>query len=311
MTTVLDSSQATSPRERLQATMAAVRLSFHWLGSRKALNPQQRDQAADSFGAEGKFLSAGKKLLDTSHPAFRNVTAIRSRALAYWKGTSLPFPEPGIRLIRQDAITAFDQEMAIFRDQLAETVEQLDRQYDELRDAARRRLGELFHPGDYPPSLVGQFAIEHDFPSVEPPNYLKTLNPYLYRAECERMQSRFDEAVHLAETAFTEELTKLVDHLTERLSGSEDGKPKVFKNSAIDNLVTFFVRFRQLNIGSNQELEELVEQAQQAVRGVLPQQLREDQSLRQRLAGQMAAVQASLDQYLVDRPRRAILRRPR
>jgi hypothetical protein len=178
--------------------MAAARLSFTWLGVRKSLTSAQKDQAADSFGAEGQFLSAGKKLLDTSHPAFKAVTAIRGRAVAYWKGVSLPYPEPGIRLIRQDAITEFDEHIAVFRSELDDAVAELDQHYDELRSAARDRLGDLFDGSDYPPSLVGAFAIEHDFPSVEPPSYLRQLSPELYEQECNRMQARFDQAVQLA-----------------------------------------------------------------------------------------------------------------
>lgn len=296
---------------RLRATMAAARLSFTWLGVRKTLTSQQKTQAADSFGAEGKYLSAGKKLLDTSHPAFRAVTAIRSRAVHYWKGVSLPYPEPGTRLIRQDAVSGFDQQMGVFRQDLEEAVAQLDRHYDELRSAARERLGELFNPADYPPSLAGAFAIEHDFPSIEPPHYLRQLNPELYRQECQRMRSRFEEAVGLAEQAFTEELAKLVDHLTERLSGDDDGKPKVFRDSAVSNLTEFFEKFRSLNVRSNEELDELVGQAQQIVGGVEPRQLRRDAPLRQQVATQLATIQSSLDGLLVDRPRRNILRRSR
>ncbi len=314
MTSLLDeprTERSASPSQRLQTTMAAARLSFTWLGVRKTLTAAQKNQAADSFGAEGKFLSAGKKLLDTSHPAFKAVTAIRGRAVAYWKGVSLPFPEPGVRLIRQDAITDFDDQIAAFRAELDEAVAELDRHYDELRSAARNRLGDLFDASDYPPSLIGAFAIEHDFPSVEPPPYLQQLSPELYRQECERVQARFDEAVRLAEAAFTEELAKLVEHLTERLSGDVDGKPKVFRDSAVENLTEFFERFRQLNVGSNEQLDELVARAQQVVRGVEPQQLRDSQSLRQQVSTQLSSVQSALDGLLVDRPRRNIQRRPR
>jgi hypothetical protein len=48
-----------------------VRLSISWFGTRKTLNAEQKAQAADTFGAEGEFLSAGKKLIDTRHPAFK------------------------------------------------------------------------------------------------------------------------------------------------------------------------------------------------------------------------------------------------
>ena len=125
------------------------------------------------------------------------------------------------------------------------------------------------------------------------------------------MQARFDEAVQLAEQAFTDELAKLVSHLTERLSGQEDGKPKVFRDSAVENLTEFFERFRHLNVRSNEQLDELVAQAQRTIRGVEPQELRDSAGLRQQVATQLAGVQATLDGMLVDRPRRNILRRPK
>ena len=314
MTSVLEeprSQAASSASDRLRAAMAAARLSFNWLGVRKSLSSSQKDQAADSFGAEGKYLSAGKKLLDTSHPAFKAVTAVRSQAVAYWKGISLPFPESGIRLIPQGSINEFNERMSSFRDDLDEAVLELNEHYGELRHAARERLGDLFDSSDYPTTLVGMFAIEHDFPSVEPPPYLRQLSPELYQQECQRVQSRFDEAVQLAEQAFIEELARLVDHLSERLSGSADGKPKVFRDSAVTNMAEFFERFRSLNVRSNEQLDELVGNAQRVVSGVEPQDLRDSQALRQTLSTQMAAVQAGLDQLLVDRPRRNIQRRPR
>jgi hypothetical protein len=100
-----------------------------------------------------------------------------------------------------------------------------------------------------------------------------------------------------------------VAHLTERLAGQEDGKPKVFRDSAVENLREFFDRFRHLNVRSSDELDRLVEQSQQIIRGVEPQQLRDNQPLRQQIATQLSSVQSVLDGMLVDRPRRNILRR--
>ena len=44
------------------------------------------------------------------------------------------------------------------------------------------------------------------------------------------------------------------------------------------------------------------------MRGVAAQDLRDSEALRQRVAGQLAGVQSSLDAMLVERPRRRILR---
>jgi len=299
----------TNPSQRLKATMAAARVSVHWFGVRKALTTQQTAQAADAFGAEDRFLSAAKKLLDTTHPAFKAVTAVRSRLMSYWKGVSLPYPEPGVRLIRRDQVQEFDAQMQRFRTELSELVNDLDRHYEELRQTARQKLGNLYNPADYPETLEGLFQIEFDFPSVQPPDYLQQLNPELYERECERVQQRFNEAIQLAEDAFIGELSKLVSHLTERLSGSDDGKPKVFRDSSIENLNEFFARFRQLNVKSNEQLDALVGDAQRIIQGVEPQGLRDNAGLRQQVATELSKVQSVLDGLLVDRPRRNILRK--
>ena len=300
-----------TPAEQLRATMAALRVSFTWFGIRKTLTPEQRSQAAESFGAEGQFLSAGKKLLDSKHPAFRAVNAVKHEVVTYWRGVSLPFPEPGIRLIRQQDVSAVQVQLTTLKAELTEAVEQLEQQFEAMKATARERLGSLFNATDYPDSLRSLFDVAWEFPNVEPPSYLQQLSPDLYRQESQRVSARFDEAVQLAEAAFIQEMSRLVSRLVERVSGSEDGQPRVFRDTAVENIREFFQRFRELNVHSSEQLDQLVEQSQRILNGVEPQALRDTAQLRQRVAGELSAVQSVLDGLLVDRPRRNILRRPR
>ena len=313
MATLLDEPTtlpSTTAAHHLRSSTAAVRLSFTWFGVRKSLSAEQKAQAAESFGAEGDCLSADKRLLDTKHPAFKAVATVKNRAVAYWKSLSLPYPDAGVRLVRQDRVESLDIQMNRFQQELADAVDALDERYHELQTAAQQRLGSLYDPTDYPESLRGLFSMDWEFPSVEPPDYLMQLNPELYEQECQRVAARFDDAIQLAEQAFVDEFSKLVSHLTERLAGQLDGKPKVFRDSAIENLSGFFERFRQLNVRSNDQLDELVNQAQQVVQGVQPQSLRDNHVLRQTVAAELSEVRNVLDSLLVDRPRRNILRRP-
>jgi hypothetical protein len=228
-----------------------------------------------------------------------------------WHGLTLPFPEPGVRLIKQEKVEEFAATMADYKVELEDAVANLDRHYDELKRAAAEQLGSLYNAADYPETLRGLFDVAVDFPSIEPPEYLVQLSPALYAQEQERVRGRFEEAVRLAEQTFLEEFTRLVDHITERLSGTnDDGTPKVFRDSAIGNLSEFFSRFRELNVRSNAQLDALVERAQRAVRGVGAQDLRDSTALRERVAQQLTQVQSALDGMLIDRPRRRILRQP-
>src|SRR5947209_8407416 len=117
------------PAQGLRDNMTAVRVSFTWLGTRKSLTPEQRAEAAQPFDAEGQYLSAGKKLLDTSHSAFKAVTAIRGKIASMWKSMSLPFPEPGVRLVRRDQVEEFVSLMGEYKGELADAVVNLDHHY--------------------------------------------------------------------------------------------------------------------------------------------------------------------------------------
>jgi hypothetical protein len=299
----------TSPARQLEAAFAAVRVSFTWLGVRKTLTPDQKAQAAIPFGAEGRYLSAAKRMLDISDPRFRSVTSIRGRIVSFWKGMSVPYPDPGIRLIRQNQIETFDSTIQELAEELTEAVGQLDDNYESLKTSAQERLGSLFNAADYPPSLRGLFECSWEFPSVEPPDYLRRLNPELFEQEKKRMTARFEEAARLAEEAFVGEFSKLVGHLVERITSSgAAGEKKVFRDSAVESLKEFFDRFRMLNIHSNSQLDELVETAQQAVAGISPQELRDSEGLRRQMSSQMAGVLSALDGLLVDAPRRKLLR---
>jgi hypothetical protein len=297
-----------SPAQRLRRTAAAVRVLLHWWGVHRALTTSQKEELGAVTAADARFLTAGKKLLDIRHEAFRRLTSIKGRISKYWRGISLPYVEPGIRLIRQADIDSFIHTLQGFRDELIQAEADLNAVYDEIRADARRSLGRLFNPADYPPEVKNLFGVEWDFPSIEPPNYLMQVAPEVYEEERRRVAARFDKAVRLAEQAFATEFAKLLSHLAERLSNGEDGQRRVFRDSAVGNLREFFTRFSELNVRSSPELDALVAQAQQLVQGVGPQELRDDNSLRQHVAQEMARVQAQVEGLITAVPRRRLVR---
>ena len=304
-----ESLQQTTAGEQLQSATTAIRLHVRWPGVRKTLSQGQRQLAAGAFSADAKVLSAGKKLFDTTHPVFRTVSAVKSKAVACWRGQTLPYVEPGIRLVRRNTVPTLETQLREAQVELRETVSNLDRCWGELVDQARNRLGDLFDVTDYSLSIADEFEITWDYPATTPPDYLRSVAPEIYEAECTRVRERFNEAVKIAESAFAEELSDLVSHLAERLSGETDGKPKVFRDTAVTNLNEFLERFQRLSIGTDESLEQLVAQARSLVTGVVPEDLRQRETLRQRISSGLTRIEASLDGYLTDRPRRNIIRR--
>jgi hypothetical protein len=297
----------TEAASEMRSTMGAVRLAFNWLGTQRRLDERHTRMAAGAFQADEKRVRASKVLIDTKHPAYRAATIVKSQAQAYLRGISLPYPQNGIRLIRRTDIEQFEQRMLNFRERLNEAVENMRDNYEAIKADARERLGALYSAADYPANLDNVFALNWEYPSVEPPKYLLRFNPELYQQEQARIQQRFEQAVVLAENAFAERLQELVEHLLERLNNSADGTPKSFQKSTIENFQEFYNEFRRLNVRGNTELDALIGRANELVSGVNVESLRGSHALRDRLSTQMSEVSQSLDNLMQSAPRRRII----
>jgi hypothetical protein len=283
--------------QQLSQQATPVRLKIGKFGNRKTLEDGQRETAADCFQAESEILAASKKLLDNKSAQYKAVSEALGLARATWQAMTYPFPEKGMRLIRRDCIGKFEESMNAVKATLATAVAELDTVYAEMREQAKQRLGTLYNPADYPDSIVGQFRISWDYPTAAA--------PALYEQQKARVESQFAYAIAMFEDTMTEELQKLVALICERLTESDDGKKKKFKNSAVANFSEFFDRFQSLSLGSNPELNKLVAKAKLIVSGVDPEDLRKDTTFRAKFHGEMAEVQKALDGMLEARPQRA------
>lgn len=306
-TVATDNTGVVETANELRQTMGAVKLSFSWLGTQRKLSDLQTKQAADTFHAATDLVTASKRLIDTKNATYRTLTAIKSQASSYWRSMTLPYPQEGVRLIKQADVAAFEDKMREFKEQLAAAASNLQLEYESIKEAARTKLGDLFNSADYPPTLEGVFGIKWEYPPVEPPNYLMTFNPELYAQEQARIQQRFEAAVIMAEDAFAEQLQEMIAHLIERLTDEPDGTKKQFRASAIENFKEFYDNFRRMNVRSNAQLEGLIQRANDLVAGVDPADLRKNNDLRQNLSQQMATVKTALDTMITNAPRRRVL----
>lgn len=305
-TTITANEDVVETANELRQTMGAVKLSFSWLGTQRKLSDVQTKQAADTFHAATDLVTASKRLIDTKNATYRTLTAIKSQAGGYWRSMTLPYPQDGIRLMKQSDMPAFEEKMREFKEQLAAAAANLQLEYEAIKVSAREKLGDLFNFDDYPTTLDGIFEIRWEYPPVEPPNYLMTFNPELYAQEQTRIQQRFETAVTMAEDAFAEQLNNMLEHLIDRLTDKPNGERKILHNSAVKNLVDFYNNFRQMNVRSNAELNRLIQRASDLVGGVSPDNLRQHKNIRETLAAQMSEIKTSLDTMVINAPRRRI-----
>ena len=286
-----------------------MRVHIRWWGVHRTLNAAQKEEVGIGYGADARFLTAGKKIIDVRHEAFRKLTSLRTRIGNYWRGLTLPYVESGVRLIRQSDVETFSHVMEGFRDELTQAEADLNAVFDDIKADAQQRLGRLYNPADYPPEVRGLFGVEWDFPSIEPPSYLMRLSPDIYQQEQQRVAQRFEEAVPSGGGGIPRRVQQArlaPDRASQRhcrrgpqgVQGQRRRQPDRF--------------LRPLPRPQRRQQRATGRPGRAGAAGHSwrwPAGPARQHSLRQHVAGAaLASVQAELDGLLVDRPRRRIIR---
>lgn len=170
-------------------------------------------------------------------------------------------------------------------------------------DGARARMADQFRASDYPDAEVikAAYAIRWAYIQFGPADGLPTEVAERERA---KMKERFSQAETDVCEALRVSFRDLVAHLAERLQPGDDGKKRIFRDSAVENLVEFLGLFSKRNITDDSELAALADKARGIVDGVSPDALRELRSVRETVRAGLADVGAAVDKLIVSQPRR-------
>ena len=154
---------------------------------------------------------------------------------------SLPYPEPGIRLIRQDRDRRVRREDAGVPGGTGRGRRDPRPPLQRTEGHGPAAAGLALQRGRLS-RIAGRACSRSsfDFPRSSRRTICSSSTRSSTRRSASGCRAVSTRRCGLAEEAFTAELAKLVSHLTERLSGQEDGKPKIFRDSAVENLTEFF-----------------------------------------------------------------------
>src|SRR5262249_11723484 len=147
-----------------------------------------------------------------------------------------------------------------------------------------------------------------DFPSIEPDLSLKDLAPAVFKLEQDRLNQKMKETVELIEATLLHQFGEIVKHLQDRLTPAADGKKKVLHETALTNHGDLFQQFKKLNVGSNQDLDDLVAKAEAAVKGITIDDLKKSDLLKAEIAADIGKIASAIDPLVAKMPRRSIIK---
>lgn len=292
--------------QTLRSEVAACRLSFTWFGTKKSLTKEQLKRAAEVFGADDDNLSGSSKIINTKHPAFKVLTSIKGRANADWRFSTMPYVEDGIRLCKRSEMGNIQSRVTGYRGELREAVYDLQiHHYENLLEQAKHDRGELYDRSHYPETLEGQFDMEIDFPSFEPPPWMETYAPALYAQQQALVAAKMEQSVVLWEQEVVSQVHKLVTHFAEICTDGPEGKKRLH-STAVTNLHEAVKRFKDMNIGSDAQLDAIMEQINGTLGGTTIKDIKDGAALRAELAQTMSKIGEHLESRIVTPPRRRI-----
>jgi hypothetical protein len=289
--------------EILKENYIPTRLSFSWWGQSKKVEKATQERMANYIDANARRISAGKRIYSTEIECIAEINALKTEIKDYWEDQTLPYSQEGIRLLPRAKIETFNLKMQDFEGRLRDKATVVHLHRAEIIEDAQKELGDAFSLGNYPLDLTQLYRMEVSFPSIEP---AEGLPPQVYQQQSAYAQRKIEEAVQMAETAFSTQMMELIEHLREKLQPGPDGQKKIFRDSAVENLKDFFRRFKELNLGSSEQLDQLVCQAEEIVAGISAEDLRKGKDLRDQIGRELKEVSEALTPLVTTKPRRVI-----
>ena len=291
-TTIERSSKLHEDAPTLASASMLVEVNIsNWVGRKKDKRASE-DVVTQNHAAAG-VANVNKKLLadsDNLRAIQQHVTATRSAHA----NMTMPWSNSGLRLLPTAQYFKYQQTMTDMQNEFERLITNfLDSYNDEVIDV-QMKLGDLFSRDDYP--TTGDLERKFGF-SI---NYMPLPDAGDFRidignealAEVKQQYSEFYAKQY--STAMNDVWTRLHKALTsmsDRLDYSSKEDKKVFRDTLVSNVTDMIELLRVCNVTNSSQMSAMADSLEEAMSGVTPDALREDDYFR---AETKAAVDAAI-----------------
>lgn len=251
------------------------------------------------------YLRGRKLLLPPDATAL--IKQIIGKARNYLRKIALPFPVTGCLLVPKKLIPEIQEHLQKLEWEYNSAVEDFIYWYPQAIEDARISLAELFNSCDYPTreEIKSRFRFQWRYITIGPSGS-HVLPPSIYKDEVDKFRNLMEQARQEAIASLRGEFVTLIANLSEKLSGSQDGKPKKLRDAAVENLREFLDNFAQRNLFEDSQLAELVSQCRSLISGTTARDIRTNMQVKENLHNGMTSLLESMDGAFENLPRRKL-----
>ena len=271
----------------------------HWTGRKK--DKRASEDVADQNNAAKGVASVNKKLLgDCAELDAIQKFVANSRNQVHYSMT-LPWSDTGIRLVPTAAYFKYHQRMTAVQAEFERLVEQFLTNYNWEISQAQARLGDLFNRDEYPTidELRRKFAFRLSYiPLPDAGDFRVDIGNDAMQQVQSHYQEYYQRQLTNAMNDVWQRTYNVLSAMSERLdyAGAED--KKTFRNSLVDNVVEMIELLDICNVTGDSQMSALRNKLDNALAGITPEALREDDHLRaetKRTVDEVIAALPSLD----------------
>lgn len=291
-----------TPARRIADSCIGCKVSFRGIGLNRAFDDDQKQEIADKFETAVEEIHGGVKLFKKGD--LKGVNSAKRKIVDLWRANTLPYHEGGVRLLIVAKAQQFQYDAATLQEGFYDAVQELQSQMPSILARRRQELKRAFNPNHYPSDVTSCYQVMVTYPDLRTPDYLRQINPEVYRLEMSRFQAAMERSVELAEADFTAQMSEMLESLVKALEGTATGDRKCFRtatvNRVFDTLKDFRERLAPFQIGMGQKIEECVNQLESIVanhdQASLAGTLRNSERVRERMTQRFSELASTVSQ---------------
>ena len=271
--------QASAPSIGSSAMLGELKISC-WTGRKK--DKSASASVTSQNYADNGTASVNKKLLGNCD----ELTAIQkfvanARNIHY--SMTMPWSDLGMRLLPTAQYFKYHQQMTELQNEFEGMVDTFCNNYTWEVSRAQARIGSLFRADDYPTeeSIRSKFAFNISYiPLPEAGDFRVDVG----NEQRDVLESHYNEyyrkQLGSAMQDVWERTYKALSNMSDRLDYGGDDKKKVFRDSLVDNVLDMVELLNVCNVSGDSQMSEMARKLDDALRGVTPDGLRNNESFR-------------------------------
>ncbi len=268
-----------------------VKLTIHqWTGKRvdkKVSREIEQTYDAKDAGIWYKFL--------LHQDLIKTVQKRANKIRKFHYHNTLPWFDDGTRLLPTANFFDYRKGMSDRINEFKVVVNEIVKEYQGLKQAARERLGKMFNETDYPDRIDDKYGVDVVFlPIPDGDDFRISLEKDVMDEIRNKIRDEIEKSVERANRDLWNRLYTHVKNMAERLL-DVDAK---FRDSLVGNLVELCRLLPKLNITNDPELDKRTKEIYIKLCKYSPQELRDDESVRLEVGENAQEILEKLRRYV-------------